>query len=108
MAGASKGGMERYKPIIDFTKRIAAQAELNNLSKMIRLDSIGEEELPNDSNFPDYIRSRMDTQGKRDPSKDMWLTMYRIRRKGSVIIISSAGPDKRFDTKDDVASRIQL
>jgi hypothetical protein len=96
--------------ILNITQSTAVQVEVNDISKMIYLDTI-DGTAPKDQNqFVDYVRRNMRTKTgqSRDTSKDFWGTEYRYEHPSGRIRVVSAGPDKQFGTDDDISSGYQL
>lgn len=109
IAGAAKEGVEKMQPLLDYSQSVAVQSEMNNLTRMILLDYTTDEYLPTDEEFPDWVRRSQQTKGNRDPANDSWGTPYRLERhEGGIVIIRSAGKDKKYDTKDDLKSQVRL
>ena len=111
VVGVTKNA-DKIKRMVDQFKTPAIQVEMSNICKVIHLDSI-------DGTIPDtdpeifaaYIRRNIMAQKSdvtRDFSKDFWGTQYRLEVKNRVATVVSAGPDKSFDTKDDVRASTDL
>lgn len=111
VVGVTKNA-DKIKRMVDQFKTPAIQVEMSNICKVIHLDSI-------DGTIPDtdpeifaaYIRRNIIAQKNdvtRDFSKDFWGTQYRLEVKNRVATVVSAGPDKAFDTKDDVRASTDL
>ena len=109
IAGAAKEGVEKMQPLLDYSQSVAVQSEMNNLSRMILLDYTTDEYLPTEEEFPDWVRRSQQAKGNRDPANDSWGTPYRLETKeGGIVIIRSAGADKKYNTKDDLKSQVRL
>ena len=68
--------------------------------------------LPTPEQFPEFVRANMVSHRSgstpKDVSLDHWSTAYRLEYVGSKVRVVSAGPDKKFDTSDDVFSERDL
>ena len=107
---AGKNGISaQYKKMLSATEIAVTQQELNDLAKMIYLDHIGDTYVA-ESQFPDYCRKNLLTKvgNTRDTSLDRWGTYYRICYSPGNFKVQSAGPDKVFDTEDDIQSGYNL
>ncbi|MCB0364803.1 MAG: hypothetical protein H6624_17255 [Bdellovibrionaceae bacterium] len=91
--------------ITNYTKVVAVQTEVNNIAKIIYLDTIDQTQ-PRESEFPDYVRRNMKLKKgvQRDLAKDLFGTPYRYKLERRTFTVTSAGPDLRFGTKDDIYS----
>jgi hypothetical protein len=73
---------------------------------MIYLDSIDGSAPKNQEEFVTYVRKNMKTKvgQTRDTSLDNWGTTYRYEILPSEFRVSSAGPDKAYNTSDDIVT----
>ena len=111
MAGmAANSG--KVKDLIYKTQTVAVQFECNEIVKLLVLEQIGGEKLPSQDTFADYLRKNMRVPSQsgntRDLSRDQWGTPYQVDYSDYSIKVSSAGPDKVFETSDDVYSKQKL
>ena len=99
------GVKAKVDKVINYTKVVAVQYEINNLSKMVYMDTLDNTQ-PTPDQFESYIhRSTLQkVNSGRDPSKDFWGSPYTLRYEESKkrFVITSAGPDMKFGTGDDV------
>lgn len=97
--------------VVATTQVIATQSEVSDISKMVYLDSIDGQQ-PKPEQFAEYLRKNMRTKDgiSRDTSKDQWGQPYRLvyNKQRRQLIVSSAGPDMRFDTNDDIQGSYPL
>jgi hypothetical protein len=106
---------DKIKSILGHTTTVAVQAEVNEISHLIVLDQISGEKLPGTpQEVVEYLRKNMRVKGQiasettRDPSKDQFGVEYHVTYGEGSVIVTSAGPDKTFDTSDDVYSKRNL
>lgn len=111
LAAGVTANADKLKSLIGYSKTIAVQAELHEISKMIILDHVGGVELPTPETFPQYLRENMRPQKakngiKRDLSSDQWGTEYHYQYDSARnrIRVISAGADFKFGTADDLYS----
>jgi len=108
-------GENQVMYVMNMSGNVVTQQEVRSISRMI-YSGFGEEEgvhFPDksESYWVEYIRDNMQSAAKgRDRGKDIWQTPYRVRkrengsRRGtSGFSVTSAGPDKTFDTADDIS-----
>lgn len=99
----------QFQKIIGVTEVAVTQHELNDLAKMIYLDAIGETRILPEQ-LVEYCRKNLLTKPgqERDTSLDRWGTTYRLTYSGKSFKVQSAGPDKVFDSSDDIISGYRL
>ena len=111
VVGVTKNS-DKIKRMVEQFKTPAIQAEMSNICKVIHLDSIDGTVPDTDAEaFANYIRKNIIAQKndvKRDFAKDFWGTGYRLELKNRVATVVSAGPDKSFDSKDDIRASTDL
>ena len=91
---------------IEKAKKTAAQEAVGNLKNAVMTYYLQTKKYPND------LRALIEASGDEEPIldggdavlEDPWGTEYKYERKGSRIIVTSAGPDLSFGTEDDVSS----
>ena len=113
MTAGVMASADKLKPILMATQTTATQFEVNEITKMIKLDYISApDQLPTAENFGEYLKKNMrvqdPTHADRDVAADQWGTAYKFEREDTVVRVISAGPDKAFGTDDDVYSRRKL
>jgi hypothetical protein len=111
LLGGSKEAIERFKPLLSYTETVAVQTEVNEITKMLVLDHISAPDtFPTPESFPEYLRQNMRVKKEieRDVSNDFWGTPYRLERSGNDIRVRSAGPDKAYETADDIYTTREL
>lgn len=100
-------GFDRMKQILDVGRITQTQIELSSIVELLRLDSV-DGSLPSEEGdeFSQYLRKNLKRRASlsnEDLALDPWGTPYRYQRKAqSGFRVSSAGPDKAFQTKDDI------
>lgn len=104
-AASSPQIKEQIEKITGTTKVVATQVEVNDIGKMVYLEIINDTPVKPEE-FADYLRKNMRTKGasKRDTALDMWDTPYGLAydNKANRVYVISAGPDKRYNTNDDI------
>lgn len=85
--------------------------ELNGIAQAVAMDYTESNKLPID-NFADFLRANMRTASgkppKRDPAIDPWETPYKLEQIHNGFQVMSAGPDKSWDTGDDMVHPYDL
>ena len=89
---------------------MATQNEVNGIAQILSYDILSEGTRPKPEEFQDYVRKNLlNKPGQnRDTSYDVFGTRFGIayddaNHRGYVI---SAGPDKQFNTEDDIFATI--
>jgi hypothetical protein len=106
MLGGVYKGAEKAKPLLEYTRTIGVQREVNAIAQMIQLDSL-DNPLPTVEGFAEYVKRNFHVEGglSRDVSKDMWGTSYALLvGANGEFTVRSAGPDKKFGDSDDVVA----
>jgi TPR repeat protein len=113
VAGAvGVSGMKDSANVVDKFQVAAIQnVELNGIAQAVAQDYTESNRLPID-NFADFLRSNMRTaSGKppdRDPAIDPWETPYKLEQIHNGFQVLCAGPDKTWDTDDDLIHPFDL
>jgi hypothetical protein len=93
--------------IIGYTKVVSVQYEVNNIAKMVYLDTLDGTQ-PVAGEFTAYVKKNMKNKvgQTRDTTKDFWGTLYKLQYfpGENKFVVSSAGPDKAFGSDDDIIS----
>jgi hypothetical protein len=84
-------------------KEMGTKASMATISAMMQTD-FATEPVPPASEFSAWLRSR--SAGGANPDSDSWGTAYRLDE--SPVALRSAGPDKTFDTEDDLVVPVQV
>ncbi len=118
LAGMTAAGGPSMKAQIakftDMTKVTATQSEMASFSQIIYTTYyVPDEHLPAPEAIPDILRQNMNAPGNRDITKDMWGTPFAysaVIENGQEVafIFLSAGPDKMFQTDDDIQFKQKL
>ena len=92
----------------NIAKEVAVQQELDSISKMIYIDRLDDDiEMPKPGDeFEEYVRKNMKTKRgvDRDTSLDFWDNPYELEVDKEGFTVRSAGPDGRYENKDDLIS----
>lgn len=108
-AGLSKG-LGRGKSLFNFSYAVSVQAEINDYARRIQNDSAIGEPVPAPETFGDWLRKNFHKADDvhRDQGVDLWGTPYVLRMTAEGARIISAGPDKIYDTADDLVANARL
>lgn len=91
---------------IESAKITAAQESVNNIKNAVTNYYLKYKKYPSD--LRELVDSKSDEaptiEGGEGVLEDPWGTEYKYERKGSRIVIISAGPDGEFGGEDDVRS----
>ena len=91
---------EMFDTVLEFK----TMSEMKGIVKMVRLEMIAGEPLPDD--IVEFARSMMDSQGT-DPGMDAWEVEWELAKtRGGSIVLLSCGPDQECDTEDDIQATI--
>lgn len=105
-AASSPNVKAQLEKMLDTTKVVAVQSEVNDLAKMVYIEFITEDVRIKPEDFQEYVRKNMRVKGKskRDTSIDVWGTPYGLAYddKARRLYVISAGPDLEYNTDDDV------
>jgi hypothetical protein len=108
LAGAGVLGTKAMKKSTEAIESVGVAATLNvemaGIADAVAMAYTEEERLPL-HNFSEFLRANLrEAKGgnKRDRAKDPWDTEYRLVQVGTGFDIRSAGPDKAWETKDDL------
>jgi CRP-like cAMP-binding protein len=97
---------EKFEPLLDMVRSVGVQSEVNDIAKIMHLETSTGTSV-NPQNFTEFVRKSMkDQRGVRDTSLDLWQTPYRLVASGQSYKVVSAGPDKQFNTNDDIVAVI--
>ncbi len=92
-------------PLVDMPKITGTREAVSQLVETLRKDERAHG-LPSPEDFPDYVRKSLQTKGGdgADPSRDLWGTPYRLESDAKNYTVRSAGPDREYDTDDDIVA----
>ena len=113
VAGAvGVSAMKDGSNVVDKFQIAAIQnVELNGIAQAVAQDYTESNQLPIDT-FAEFLRSNMRTASgkppKRDPSIDPWETPYKLEQIHNGFQVLCAGPDKTWDTDDDMVHPYDL
>lgn len=99
--------LDKLKPLLDVSNVVVTQKEVSAIVRTISLDTVTEDKPRAEPElFANYLRRSMYRKTgpqDRDLSKDPWGTPYRLKYLGTDrFLVVSAGPDKIFQTNDDI------
>ena len=90
--------------VINVGKDAKTGAEMAGIVKLLRLDLIAGQELPED--IEEYARQRM-VSGGADPGLDSWQTPWELEVEfDGTVILASCGPDRICANEDDVVMEV--
>lgn len=104
-AASSPNLKAQIAKLMESTKVVATPQEVSDIAKMVHMDTF-DSTNPRPEEFSNYLRRNMRTTNgiQRDTSLDQWGVSYRLTydRSKRELVVTSAGPDKRYDTADDI------
>lgn len=96
-------GKDQMQYVMNYTKIVATQHEIANLSTVINVELAGTGYLPTVEEWPNVVRSQYNASS-RDPIVDLWGYYYDYYPENYSFTITGAGPDNMLGTKDDISS----
>ena len=99
-AGTEEGD-DLINTIINTVQVVVTEIDMNEIAKLVTLESTLGRELPTSYNLQEWLDERMDCNEK-SCGEDHFGNTYRIREDGDNFIIISDGPDGEPDTEDDI------
>ncbi|CAN5644290.1 hypothetical protein BH10BDE1_BH10BDE1_11750 [soil metagenome] len=110
-AASSPNLKAQIAKVMQATQVVATQQEISDISKMIYLDTIDGTQ-PKPEEFEAYLKMHMRSANgtKRDTSKDQWGQAYRLvyDKQRHELSVFSAGPDRQYETADDIRGTYPL
>lgn len=110
VVAGTAANVDKLKSLIGYSKRVAVQSELHEITKMMVLDRISGSDLPRPEDFGGYLKTNMRLQKTkegltRDASKDQFGFEYKVEyTRENHVRVTSAGADGKFGTTDDLYS----
>lgn len=89
---------------ITLTQGVASSVELQNLQKTIVMVKNQNGAYPEESEFESIVLDKFSSVIK-DPRLDYWGRPYRYRRRPGGFEIRTGGPDRKFETNDDLTMK---
>jgi hypothetical protein len=86
---------------------VATEMEMAAIAAMLKIDSHGEGRLPTEANFSKWLKRSMKSKGK-EGHLDHFGRPYLLEHRQGDLILSSAGIDKRYGTRDDIERTIRI
>lgn len=103
--GTGVQALKKNADVIGKAKSVATQTvEMQGIADAVAMAHTETETLPLD-NFPAFLKANLrEAKGgsKRDRSKDVWGTEYRLALVANGFEVRSAGPDQQWSTDDDL------
>ncbi len=102
---ANSGELKKTLNVVSVVQvAVTAGTEMQGIADAVSIEYSTDEKLPLED-FGKFLRENMrdkNSRNKREFDKDMWGTPYRLAVKGDGFEIQSAGPDKEWNTEDDL------
>ncbi len=108
--GVHSGGAvsDRVKSVLGVAEKLVTRQRMISVMESVRLQLASGEELNfrSDAAFRQFVRKNIRIKGndKADASLDMWGTPLKGKLSQRGLTISSAGPDKKFGSSDDIVA----
>lgn len=83
------------------TQGVSVAVELRGIENMLVMYKMANEHLLPEDQFDQYVRDKFKSRLK-DPLEDPWGKKYRYAHIPGGFALGSSGPDKKFQTEDDV------
>lgn len=98
---------DQFRGVLDTVGNVRVMSEMKSMKSLLQGAYTLDEKWP--SNPIAYVKENLTRKGGGDVTLDPWGTQFAIERarKGNGLVIVSAGPDKRFRTKDDVMMTVE-
>ena len=106
--GVHSGGAvkDRLNSVMGVGEKVVTKQRMISIMESARLKLASDEPLNfnSDAAFRKFVRKSIRIKGndKADASLDMWGTPFKGKLNQRGLTISSAGPDKKFGTGDDI------
>ena len=102
---ANKGALEKNFNIVDKVRvATTANIEIKSIAQAVYMEWLDSDTLPL-GEFSQFLRENMEEAkggNKRDKANDMWGTPYQLTRARTGFEIQCAGPDKKWNSADDI------
>lgn len=98
---------KRLSELMDQARMAVATYNMSSVLHSVQAHSIDQANMTIPEDTATYIRSLVQSR-RGDPAHDPWGSYYRLYRAGNLVFMISAGPDKKFETADDVKKSIEL
>lgn len=106
--GVHSGGAvkDRLSSVMGVSEKVVTKQRMISITESVRLRLVTDDDLNfnSDAAFRKFVRKSIRIKGndKADSSLDMWGTPFKGKLTQRGLTISSAGPDKKFGTADDI------
>jgi hypothetical protein len=107
--GIHSGGAvkDRLSSVMGVSEKVVTKQRMISIMDSARLTLASSEEplsFNSDAAFRKFVRKSIRIKGndKADASLDMWGTPFKGKLNQRGLTVSSAGPDKKFGTPDDI------
>ena len=102
---ANKGALEKNFNILDKVRvATTANIEIKSIAQTVYMEWLDSDTLPMDD-FSQFLRENMEEAkggDQRNKANDMWGTPYQLIRVRTGFEIQCAGPDKKWNSADDI------
>ena len=95
---------EWEKQLDNASRRFQTELFLSALSRRLQEEMLASQRVPSDWHL--FISSTFNSNGKPLTDIDLWNTPYRFENNRDEVRVVSAGPDKLFETADDLEKTI--
>lgn len=86
---------------------VATEMEMAAIAAMLKMEAHGDGHVPTEGNFSQWLKRSMKSRGK-EGHLDHFGRPYQLERRQGALILSSAGIDKRYGTRDDLKKTIRI
>lgn len=99
------GAIEQfYHDVIAHTQYVTNGMDMRNVGMMLDAEYLRTGRYPAEKQFPAWMRATFKESKNRDIAVDSWGTPFRYTTapRGKGFHLVSAGPDREYDTEDDL------
>ena len=91
---------KHFKETKGVVQSVATQMEMQAIGALIRIEIQSNEKVPTGSRFSSWLKASMKAKGK-EGHLDHFGKPYRLNKTRNGYVLKSAGPDRRFGSRDD-------
>lgn len=93
-----------YDELVAHTQYVANGMDMRNVGMMLDAEYLRRGRYPSETQFPAWMHATFKENQVRDVLVDSWGTPFRYTAapRGKAFHLVSAGPDKEYDTDDDL------
>lgn len=92
-----------HRAVMDAWLVALTRVEVHNIAEQVRLHHLAEERYPDD--FKTFLATFQRSRDGNPPWTDLWGRDYLLEAGPQSFEVRSAGPDRRYYTRDDRVSR---